>query len=285
MATALGTPDDGEESSTPSEDELRGVCEHLLCSWVETFSGVDSINLGREDQSPDDVRFSIVLAFAAHAYHVTTAAADLMHADDYLSAIPLLRLGYESALTAAWAAHSEDAARALQNQYVETAQKLHGSVTKTGWFDGLLPSEVASELVDAASSARGEAASFANLCLALAPHGEWLYTMYRLLSAYSHPSGTVLASFVPGDVSDGVTLNPETPTDSRSWWHAAATNLLHAGQALDRLDPDKRRNHVLSEAGDTIGWTEPLRLTESAAKKVVTARMGRRQQGSTPAVP
>lgn len=281
MADTLETSDDGEESSTPSEDELRGVCEDLLRSWVAAFSGADSVSLGREDQVPDDVRFSIVLAFAAHAYHVTTAAADLMNADDYLSAIPLLRLGYESALTSAWAAHSEDAARALQNQYVETAQKLHGSATKTGWFDGLLPSEVASEVMDAASSARGEAANFANLCLALAPHGQWLYTMYRLLSAYSHPSGTVLASFVPGDVSDGVTLNPEPPQDTRSWWHAAATNLLHAGQALDRLDPDKRRGHILFQAGDTIGWTEPLRLTEAAAQKVAAARTGRRQPGST----
>jgi hypothetical protein len=122
----LTPPLGANDTQTPSEDDLRSVCEYLLRSWTQAYSGIGSIDLGSEDQEPDAVRFTIVLAFVAHSHHVTTAAADLMYAGDYLSAIPLLRLGYESALTAAWAAHSEDAARALQAQYVLTAQKLRG---------------------------------------------------------------------------------------------------------------------------------------------------------------
>lgn len=268
------TPPSGDISGqAPSEDEIRGVCEDLLRSWTQAFSGVGSIDLGSEDQLPDAVRFTIVLAFVAHSHHETTAAADLMHAGDYLSAIPLLRLGYESALTAAWAAQSEDAARALQSQFQETAQKLRGSADRTGWFEGLLSDARQVEVVNAAPSARGEAARFANLCLALEPNGEWLYTMYRLLSAYSHPSGTILKAFAPGDAGDSVSLSPEQPKDRRSWWHAAATNLLHAGQALDRLDSSHRRRNALAEAGVVLGWSEPLRLSDAAAARVAEARV------------
>jgi hypothetical protein len=268
-------PLDADAVGAPSEDDLRGVCEDLLRSWSQAYSDKGSIELGREDQVPDAVRFTVVLAFVAHSHHVTTTAADLMHADDYLSAIPLLRLGYESALTAAWAAQSEEAARALQVQFVETAQKLRGNAEKTGWFEGLLHDAPLYEVVDAAPSARGEAARFANLCLALEPHGEWLYTMYRLLSGYSHPSGPVMKAFAPGAVGDSVSLSPDQPDDHRSWWHAAATNLLHAGQALDGLDSSHRRRDLLAQAGEVVGWSEPLRLSNIAAAKVAEARAQR----------
>lgn len=264
---------EGDEPQVPSEDELRGVCEDLLRGWTEAYSGIGSIDLGSEDQVPDGVRFAVVLAFVAHSHHVTTAAADLMHVGDYLSAIPLLRVGYESALTAAWAAQSEDAARALQNQYVETAHKLHGSAARTGWFEGLLTDTAPTEVVDAAPSAKGQAARFANLCLALEPNSEWLYTMYRLLSAYSHPSGTVLKASAPGEVGGPVSLSPNQADEGRSWWQAAATNLVHAGQALDRLDSVGRRRDA--EAGEVIGWSEPLRLSELASEKVSEARAKR----------
>lgn len=264
-----------------SEDELRGVCENLLRNWAETYSGIESIDLSSRDQVPDAVRFSVVFVFAAHTHHVTTTAADLMHAGDYLAGIPLLRVGYESALTAAWASHSEDAARSLQNQYIQTAQKLHGSASRTGWFEGLAVELGPDDLADAAPSAKAQAASFANLCLALEPHGEWLYTMYRLLSSYSHPSGTVLSAFAPGEVGDAVHLRPNPPDDSGLWWHAAATNLLHAGQALDRLDLAGRRREALAEASELIGWPEPLRLTDTAAEKVAEARAERKQSRQT----
>lgn len=270
-------PLDEDDLRAPSKDELRGVCEDMLRDWVDAYSGIGSIDLGSKAQVPDGVRYTIVLAFAAHTHHVTTAAADLMHAGDYLSAIPLLRVGYESALTAAWASQSEDAARALQNLYVETAQKLHGSASRTGWFESLLTGTAPNDLVDAAPSAKGEAAGFANLCLALEPNGEWLYTMYRLLSAYSHPSGTVLSMFAPGEDGGAVSSSPSSPDDGRSWWHAAATNLLHAGQALDRLDSAGRRRDALAEASHVIGWPEPLRLTDSAAERVAEARAGRQR--------
>ncbi len=274
---------DQPEGQAPTEEELRGLCGDLLRSWRDAFLHMEAIQLGVAGEVPDSTRFSVVLAFAAHTHHVTTAACDLMYAGDYASAIPLLRVGYESALTAAWAANSVEAARALRNQYVDNAKKLFDDAKATGWFDEL---DVASEQehVDVAVSAKGQAGNFGNLCLALEPHGKWLYVMYRLLSGYSHASGAVLSLYLPEKEDDVFELAPRPVADGQSWWHAAATNLLHAGQALDRLDPSARRRPRLNEASEIIGWPEPLKLTEAAAGKLAAALEQRSRGQAIPVV-
>ena len=264
---------------SPSEDALRGACEDLLRSWDVTYLGAEEISLGREDQEPDAVRFLLVLAFAAHAHHLTGTACSLLNDDDYASAVPLLRVAYESALTAVWAAESEDAARALQNQYIDSAGKLRATVQKTGWFDDLLervPEQ--GTAVDVTPRASGEAGSFFNLCQALEPHPDWLYTAFRLLSAYAHPSGSVVRMFVSSVADESVSFAPAQVSreDHRQWWHAAAIGLLHAGQALDRLDPGSPRCELLASVGELLGWGEPLRLTERARQTVAKARFDRK---------
>ena len=274
---------ESNDSAAPTEERLRELCGELLTGWRDAYSGIGSIDLGAGDQEPDAARFAVVLAFVAHTHHVTTAAADLMHADNYLAAIPLLRVGYESALTAAWAADSADAARALKNEYLANDKKLHDNAMRTGWFDELLTDVLAEAPADAAKSTQGQAGAFANLCKSLEPHDEWLYTMYRLLSGYSHATGTVVSAFVSEEPDGGVSLEPAPMNDTRSWWHAASTNLLHAGQALDRLDSQGRREEQLAQASEVVGWPAPLRLTESARRKVAEAAAARK--GSTGRAP
>ncbi|MDP3950544.1 hypothetical protein [Microbacterium sp.] len=262
----------------PDEDALRGACEDLLRSWDEIYLVAEEVSLGRDDQEPDPVRFLLVLAFTSHAHHLTGSACSLLNDDDYASAIPLLRVAYESALTAVWAAESEDAARALQNQFLDGAGKLRASVQKTGWFDDVLdrvPQPGAA--VDAAPRANGEAGSFYNLCQALEPHPDWLYTSYRLLSAYAHPSGSVVRMFVPGTADEGVRYAPGQASREahRQWWYAAAMGLLHAGQAMDRLDSRSPRRELLACVSQLLGWEEPLRLTERARLAVTVARVDR----------
>ncbi len=179
------------------------------------------------------MRFLLVLAFVSHAHHLTGMACSILDGDDYASAVPLLRVAYESALTAAWAAESEDAARALHNHYIDGAGKLRANVQRTGWFDDLLervpePGTAA----DVAPRTSGEAASFFKLCQALEPHPDWLYAAFRLLSAYAHPSGSVVRMFVPGTADQSVQFSPAqvSPEAHRQWWHAAAIGLLHAAR-------------------------------------------------------
>ncbi|GAA1548434.1 hypothetical protein GCM10009788_58030 [Nocardioides humi] len=93
----------------------------------------------------------------------------------------------------------------------------------------------------------------------------------------------VISAFVSEEPDGGVSLEPAPMNDTRSWWHAAATNLLHAGQALDRLDSQGRREEQLAQASEVVGWPAPLRLTESARRKVAEAAAARK--GSTGRAP
>lgn len=270
----------GDEHA-PSEDDLRGACEDLLRSWEATYLDAKSVTLGREDQQPDEVRFILVLAFAAHAHHVTARACEILDEDDYATGVPLLRVAYESALTAVWVAESEDAGRALSNKYRDDVRALRGSVQATGWFDELLDRIPEPDApVEVVPRANGEAAAFSNLCQALEPHSDWLYTTFRLLSAFAHPSGSIVEMFVPGTAEGGARFSPAdvAPNLQRQWWHAAALTLLHAGQAFDRLDHEAPRKELLASTGELLGWDEPLRLTQRARQAVAKARAARRDK-------
>lgn len=166
----------------------------------------------------------------------------------------------------------------MHNHYIDGAGKLRASVQQTGWFEDLL--ERVPEpggAVDVTPRAGGEAGSFFNLCHALAPHPNWLYTAFRLLSAYAHPSSSVVQMFVPGSADQSAQFVPAQASREahRQWWHAAAIGLLHAGQALDRLDLRAPRQELLARIGELLGWEEPLRLTETARQAVSKARSAR----------
>ncbi|MBC7285994.1 hypothetical protein [Hoeflea sp.] len=277
-ADSAAEPDEG-----PTEDELQRVCEELGKSWYSVFENLTNLELGREDQELDPHRFLIVYAYAAHAQKLTVSACHHLVDLDYAVAGPLLRVAYESALTAVWAAESEEAARAIHYALVKASGKLRGSALKTSWFDDVLDliPEPDPAPEDTAPRARGEATTFFKLCESLEPDSEWLYMQFRLLSAYAHPSGEVIKMFVDGEAPT-ISRNPVAASSGvrRALWSAAAHNMLFAGQALDRLDPSARRRDALERAGASIGWDEPLRLSESAKRAVQDARAAREAAAS-----
>lgn len=266
-----------------TEDDLRGVCELLGKSWDSTFGSLKSLEMGRADQDLDADRFVIVYAYAAHAQMLTVSACEHLVGLDYVVAGPLLRVAYESALTAVWAAESEEAGRAIHSALVKSVGNLRASALNTKWFDDVLDliPEPDPAPAGTAPRAESEATTFSNLCAALEPHSDWLYTHYRLLSAYAHPSGEVIKMFVDADVPT-IWLSPAaaTPDVHRALWSSAAFNMLLAGQALDRLDPNARRRDTLAQAGAVLGWEEPLRLTEKAKRAVQKARAARNAAAS-----
>lgn len=281
MEQPVSSPDPAiDPDEVPTMEEFQGLCEELGKGWDSTFGNLTSLQMGREDQRPDPVRFPIVYAFAAHAHTLTATACDHLAGLDYAAGGALLRVAYESALTAVWAAESEEAARGIHHGLVQDSRKLRANARQTGWFDDSLDRipEPEPALEDTAKSARGEATTFAVLCQSLEPYSDWLYLQFRLLSAYAHPSGEVIKMFVDSD-GQSISLSPAeaSPDVHLHLWHSAAFNLLQAGQALDRLDPIGRRRDALKRAGERLGMSEPLRLTEKAKSAVERARVARNE--------
>jgi hypothetical protein len=104
------------------------------------------------------------------------------------------------------------------NQYLDGVGKLRTNVNRTGWFDDLLQRVgEPGDPTDAAPRASGEAGSLYNSCRALEPHPDWLYTTFRPLSAYAHPSGVVVQMFVPGTADQAPRSHqPQPPSSLRA---------------------------------------------------------------------
>lgn len=258
------------ESSMVDAEALRALCANLLNDWHSALASAEgSLSLGREDQDVDPVRFATAFAFVAHAHHLVGTACRLLQEEDYASAVPLLRVAYESAITAVWAADSPEAAKALELEMLRGVKNLRTGLIDTGMFDPVLdqlpaPTErLAKDDVDA--DAVGQSRRFIKMCDALEPESSWLYQQFRLLSAYAHPSGSVITMFAPSD-DEALHATPVASSGENylSWWFEAAMILLHAGQALDRLDRDSRRTNALKAAGVVLGWETPLRLKKAA---------------------
>lgn len=261
-----------DESTVPDEDTLRALCADLLEDWHATLASADgSLSLGREDQDVDPVRFATAFAFVAHAHHLVETACRLLHEKDYAAAVPLLRVAYESAITAVWAADSPEAAKALELEMLRGVRNLRAGLLETGLFEDILvkipePTERLT-MDDVAKEAQRQVRRFNEMCDALEPEPVWLYQQFRLLSSYAHPSGSVIKMFAPDD-GDGLLATPAAVDGDAflSWWFSAAMILLHGGQALDRLDRDGTRRGTLTAAGELLGWETPLRLKSSARK-------------------
>jgi hypothetical protein len=257
------------ESTVPNEATLRSLCADLLNDWHATLaSAAGSLSLGRDDQEVDPVRFSTAFAFVAHAHSLVGTACRLLHERDYAAAVPLLRVAYESAVTAVWAADSPEAAKALELEMLRGVKNLRTGLLETGLFDDVLakfpePTERLTK-EDVAKEAQAQSRRFNEMCDALEPEPVWLYQQFRLLSSYAHPSGSVISMFAPS--GDDCLLATPAAADEHAylaWWFSAAMILLHAGQALDRLDQGAKRAGTLAAAGELLGWETPLRLKSS----------------------
>ena len=254
----------------PDEATLRELCADLLNDWHATLASADgSLGLGREDQHVDPVRFATAFSFVGHAHHLVGTACRLLHERDYAAAVPLLRVAYESAVTAVWAADSPEAANALELEMLRGVKNLRTGLLETGLFEDVLapfpePTERLTK-EDVTREAQAQSRRFNEMCNALEPESVWLYQQFRLLSSYAHPSGSVINMFAPG--GGALLLATPAAADEQTylyWWFSAAMILLHAGQALDRLDRDNKRAGALAAAGKLLGWETPLRLKSSA---------------------
>lgn len=137
-----------------TEDDLRRVCELLGKSWDSTFGSLTSLEMGRADQDLDADRFMIVYAYAAHAQMLTVSACEHLVGLDYVVAGPLLRVAYESALTAVWAADSKEAERAIHYALVKSVGNLRTSALKTKWFESIICHASENALATSANAGR-----------------------------------------------------------------------------------------------------------------------------------
>lgn len=244
---------------------LTGVIRGLLDGWaIES----ESVDLGQRDRRPDPARFVAVHSLAAHVHRLADAALILMEADRPLEAMPLVRLAFESAITAMWLAQNEEGGRALVNEFSRQQRATRQSLSKSK-----NPAFAAQELdlsyVDAPdlhSYSSAQARAFQQMCEDF-NGGADLYIYYRLMSAFSHPGLRVIEEYIlPSDEGDDVKglLNVSRFSPSAMWLFFIAASVVWAGTAFDYIDVARRRRSQLRQAAKAIGVTRDLHLTSAA---------------------
>lgn len=187
METASGVD---EEPGEPDPDSVRQVIRDLLDLWPGTTRRISGWR-------PEIRNVTVITAhgLVAHCHRLAEAVMRLDGEGYRLEVYPLARAAFEAALTAAWLAHVPDAPEAFVNAEWRSRRLLLDDVG-SAWGE-----EIPRDEIEAAAArqpdkpyetASQESARFVRqLCDDLEPAGKKAYVIYRMLSSYAHPSGSV----------------------------------------------------------------------------------------------
>lgn len=258
---------------------VAALGRELIESW--RFEGFEAVTFGQRGHRPDAQRFVSVWALAAHVHLLVDEVLTLLDDARDLAALPLLRLAYESTITAQWMAHNPEAGLAAANEEIRTQRALRLASEKSVQFGPKLSDWVPSDLTVDGVSSDAQARNFEQRCADLVPDGGTLYVFYRILCKYSHPTGFVMDRFVTvgdeGIESLHAVAIPPVNSDRGLWTFLAVMCLVWAGRAVDFIQPEHPRRSQLRLVARQIGALEHLELSHEATARISSAEQQRRR--------
>lgn len=222
----------------------------------------------------------LVASLAYHALRLGETVIDLTEEGRRLEAFPTVRATFETALTAMWLSQSREATPAFHNEYERQNRNLieHGlraaSESMRAGAAGVTPRST--QPYD--TSVNPQARHFESLCASLGG-GRDAYVVYRLMSAYAHPSMAITEHYLfESDNEAGVTLHsePTQPTDN-FWLYMTVASMVWALRAVDHMDQGHPHRSWLREAAKRLGVAETLNLTPEAKAAELKADQKRRR--------
>lgn len=253
------------------EPELRELVLGLRGTWLE-FDGAQSLHQpaarrGKQFLGPDVARMAAVWGLACHVYNLAHAITLLLDNGMANEAIPLVRLAYENALTAAWLVQSKDqhGIQAFVHEYNRTRAALKKeslesvSATFREAADVIVDADPA-EFVGSIDSVQ----RFRGICLDLSPGGVDAYIYYRILSSYSHASLNISDLYFQADDDDGKVPNYIDPEDALGkpfLLFMTGASMVWAGRAFTYMTRDKQHRARIRKAAQQLGIDSELQLS------------------------
>ena len=238
---------------------------------MERKSG-DSIHcpMPRPGRTWTPSQLAVVHSLTAQVHRLYVPASRLLDEGSILESMPLVRSGYEAALTAQWVAQTDDGANAFVNEDVRRRKQLdrtaRAGVPASIRAGASIPH---TDLEPLETSAAGPARNFEQLCSDLTPGGASAYFAYRVLSMHSHPSLISVDDYL--DTNDageltGMRLDPNQP-ERLPWRGIVVSSMVWAGRAVDFFDEAHTRRSQLRSAAKSLGIESALQLTEVARRR------------------
>lgn len=229
----------------------------------------------------DRTQSALLLGYCAHIMQLSMSIRLLLGEGHVVQSIPLVRMAYETSLTQNWVYISgPDAPRAIANEYGRSRKNLQTTMKESGVPHLVKNADTLAgldhETLDTTSQ---EQARFVNRMINDFRQGKDLYSYYRMLSEYCHPSVTVadlyLSSPEHGE-GNGMPIFSSTPSDFPSNQLAYFTlfSACRAVYALTTTLTDHRAKnsirHIARECDvvlDMIPSDEPIRRRQKAKQK------------------
>ncbi|GAA1621119.1 DUF5677 domain-containing protein [Leucobacter chromiireducens] len=269
--------------STTDAESLRALLDELLEMWEEHGDPRDlaqpKARRGQPITSIDVARMECVLGLSRHTYETAYAIRLLLDNAHVLSAVPLIRLAYECALTSVWLVQSEgtEAVKAFMHEYARSNRSMQLSLRKamSATFrenaDSIADSDVA-PYRDALDNAQ----RFDLICEDLTPGGADAYVYYRALSAFSHAGVRLLDLYFEPDPAGGpmpaVRPAPREPFGDNYLLFMTCASLVWAGRPITYLAENKVYRSFLRRVGNQIGVTSELKLSQKYYQRHATAK-------------
>lgn len=259
-------------STLTEESALHEVVLELGDTWLEFDGAQDlyqpAVRRGKKFLGSDVARMTAVWGLACHVYEAARAITLLLDSGMANQAIPLVRLAYENALTAAWLVQRKEqhGIQAFLHEYNRTRAAL-----KKDALDSVSATfrEGAPAIVDAEPSEfEGSADSvrrFGDICLDLTPGGKDAFIYFRILSSYSHASPNVADLYFQQSESDGGApryVAHQVALDKDLLLFLTAASMVWAGRAFTYLTQDKQHRNRLRSIAQQLGINCELQLSE-----------------------
>lgn len=224
----------------------------------------------------------LVYALSTHTLRLGRVGLDLYEEGFALEAMPTVRSAYESALTACWLAESREAPAAIFNEDMRQRRVLGETLAKatSAVFRGEADSFTKAEVERLETTADAQARRFNELCNALRPGGTDAYVVYRVMSAFTHPSASLADEYVTEDASSPLGLrlrgNPNAEPDF-TWLPILVSSMVWAARAVDVMDRDHTHRSYLRSVAQQLGIAEMLELSPEARRTEQRAETERRR--------
>lgn len=264
-------------STLTEESDLRDLVSELGDTWIE-FDGDQELHQpaarrGKKFVGSDVARITAVWGLASHVHETARAIITLLDNGMPNQAIPLVRLVYENALTAAWLVQSKDqhGIRAFLHEYsrMRAALKKDALEAVSATFR-----EGAQDIADADPAEFAEPIDsvkyFREVCLDLTPGGVDAYIYYRVLCSYSHASARVADLYFQRSNSDDMVPDHVVQQEALGrplLLFLTAASMVWAGRAFVYLTRDKQHRNRIRKAALQLGINSELQLSENYHRK------------------
>lgn len=224
---------------------------------------------------------ALVFGLAQHTLRLGRVVLDLYEQGLRLEAMPLVRVAFESAITASWMADSREATHAFHNEEFRQRRNLANTMARSAnevFVEGAKEFKYL-DAEDLETAANPQARNFERLCESLVG-GRSAYGIYRAMSAYTHPSVMLADHYVVAHENSEVKVrlrNEPEQIDHDSWLYLTVASMMWAARALDVMQEDSPNRSYLRGVARRLKSRDVLRLTDEARASEAKAEQQRRR--------